>query len=88
MRRDNIRSLIGHTAEDIEAIRKTQKGICAYCPAVVDGANGHNGHVDYIVPLVLEGDRSKKNIQILCSRCRSSRQKLNVEYAKHLRGAF
>ncbi len=54
-----------HTAADIRAIRKAQRGACATCRVAL----GNRYHVDHVVPLKLGGSNDRKNIQILCAPC-------------------
>jgi 5-methylcytosine-specific restriction endonuclease McrA len=54
-----------HTADDILAIYKAQKGKCACCSVNV----GECYHVDHIQPLARGGSNFKQNLQILCPTC-------------------
>jgi 5-methylcytosine-specific restriction endonuclease McrA len=54
-----------HTADDIRAIFKAQRGRCAYCRSRL----GCDRHVDHIVPLADGGTNDRANLQLLCQDC-------------------
>lgn len=58
-----------HTATDIEHIAKSQLQKCAYCRADL----GRRFHVDHILPVALGGSSDRRNLQLLCVRCNSSK---------------
>jgi len=58
-----------HTGADVAEIRKLQKDRCAYCRLKLGG----KGHVDHIEPLARKGSNWRRNLQILCQPCNSSK---------------
>lgn len=69
-----------HTASDIAAIEKAQRGRCAYCRVALSKVQRH---VDHIVPLILGGSNDRQNIQLLCSACNLSKHAADpIDYAK------
>lgn len=54
-----------HTAAEIAALYKAQRGRCVYCRASL--ARGY--HADHITPLILGGSNRIGNIQLTCSTC-------------------
>lgn len=54
-----------HTAQDIAAIIKLQKGKCAYCKVKL----GKKRHIDHIVPVSKGGTNDRQNLQITCIPC-------------------
>lgn len=59
-----------HTAADIEAQVKRQKGKCFWCGEKV----GDTYHVDHIVPLSRGGSNDPENLVIACPSCNCSKQ--------------
>jgi len=58
-----------HTAADIRAQYKAQKGNCYYCGEKVGGAY----HVDHVIPLSRGGSNGRENIVIACPTCNMSK---------------
>jgi 5-methylcytosine-specific restriction endonuclease McrA len=58
-----------HTAEDIRALYKSQKGRCWYCGKKV----GDNYHVDHRVPLSRGGSNAPENLVVGCPTCNLSK---------------
>lgn len=58
-----------HTLQDLIEIRAAQKDRCAYCRV---GLNG-KGHVDHITPVSRGGSNDRRNLQILCVSCNTSK---------------
>ena len=77
-RRARIRGNGGtHTAADIAAQRKRQKGVCFWrateeCQAR-GGKLGRRWHVDHVVPLALGGSNGPENLVIACPTCNCSK---------------
>lgn len=68
-----------HTAEDVRAQHKAQKGKCYYCKSSV----GDKYHVDHVVPLSRGGANGPENLVIACGTCNmSKRDKLPHEWAQ------
>lgn len=59
-----------HTAADIRAQYKRQKGKCYYCGVKV----GDKYHVDHIVPLSRGGSDSPENLVVACPFCNVSKK--------------
>ena len=73
-RRARKRSAPGtHTAADIRAQRKRQKGKCFWCGESWSRPRCPNGHVDHVVPLKLGGSNSPENLVITCETCNLSK---------------
>ncbi len=58
-----------HTADDISAILKMQRGKCAYCRINL----GKKRHVDHVIPIALGGSNGRENLQILCVPCNKTK---------------
>ena len=54
-----------HTAEDIKAQRRRQRGKCYWCKEKIAGS----GHVDHVTPLSRGGNDGPGNIVIACPDC-------------------
>jgi 5-methylcytosine-specific restriction endonuclease McrA len=54
-----------HTAADVQAQLKRQKGMCYYCGAKV----GNKYHVDHVVPVTRNGSNDPSNLVIACPIC-------------------
>jgi len=68
-----------HTAADIQAQYKAQKGKCYYCAAKV----GDTYHVDHVIPLSRGGSNSPENLVIACPPCNLSKgDKLPSEWSQ------
>ena len=72
-RRANARSADSHTAADVKALLRAQRGLCPVCRADI----GQGYEVDHIHPISKGGDNTKSNIQLLCQPCNRSK------HAKH-----
>lgn len=59
-----------HTADDIKAQHKRQKGRCYYCSCKV----GKSYHVDHVIPLTRGGSNGPENIVIACQFCNISKK--------------
>ena len=59
-----------HTADDLKALLKQQKGRCGYCS--IDIKTTYT--VDHIQPLSKGGSNWPHNIQLLCLKCNTSKQ--------------
>lgn len=59
-----------HTADDIADITNLQRGRCACCGVSLSRASPQ---IDHIVPLSRGGGNSRRNLQILCKPCNSSK---------------
>lgn len=57
-----------HTAADVEAQLKRQKGHCYYCGVKLD-----KYHVDHVIPLSRGGSNSPDNLVIACPSCNLSK---------------
>lgn len=55
-----------YTKRDIFDLFDAQKGKCVFCKTKL---TWKITHIDHVVPLVLGGDNSKRNIQLLCADC-------------------
>lgn len=55
----------GYKREDVEYLIKIQKRQCAVCRCKV----GEKFHVDHIMPIKLDGNNQRSNLQILCPQC-------------------
>ena len=58
-----------HTAADVAAILKAQRGMCAYCRKKV----GNKFDIDHIKPLSDGGTNHRANLQITCGTCNRSK---------------
>jgi 5-methylcytosine-specific restriction endonuclease McrA len=59
-----------YTVEDVNWLRRKQRGVCAYCPArLVPG----NEEVDHIQAVVRGGSNHRRNLQLLCVPCNRSK---------------
>jgi 5-methylcytosine-specific restriction endonuclease McrA len=66
-----------HTAVDIAAQRKRQRGRCYYCGEKV----GRRWHVDHVEPISREGSNGDDNLVIACAFCNLSKaDKLLTEW--------
>jgi 5-methylcytosine-specific restriction endonuclease McrA len=69
-RRTRKKGLEGsHTRLDLEEIKKDQRNKCAYCKKKLT----KKFHADHILPIALGGSSYRKNIQLLCMICNSSK---------------
>jgi 5-methylcytosine-specific restriction endonuclease McrA len=59
-----------YSASDIAEILKDQRGRCAYCPTVLTRTNRH---IDHITALASGGTNHRRNLQMLCQPCNSSK---------------
>lgn len=70
------------TADDINRIRRDQKGKCAYCRGSLDKLGEHQ---DHIISLAAGGTNWPSNIQLTCPSCNcSKRHKDPVTFARQL----
>ncbi len=68
-----------HTRADLEDIRRLQRNKCAECRQKLSDSF----HADHILPLTKGGSNDRRNIQLLCHRCNSSKgAKHPVEWAR------
>lgn len=58
-----------HTAADVAAQYKRQKGRCYWCKA----KTGISYHIDHVIPLALGGSDGPENIVIACPHCNCSK---------------
>lgn len=58
-----------HTADDVQRIRKMQRGKCAICAIKL----GRAAHLDHIIALARGGSNWPSNLQWLCARCNISK---------------
>jgi 5-methylcytosine-specific restriction endonuclease McrA len=81
-RRAKQRSSPGqHTAADIAAILKLQRGRCAYCREPV----GKKFHVDHIKSVNQGGSNDRRNLQITCAFCNESKSDRDpIDHAQRL----
>ena len=79
-KRARLRAADGfHTSDDIAAIRKAQRGKCAYCKRNL----GDEYHVDHIIPLSKGGYNWPSNLQLTCGPCNMSKSaKDPIEFAQ------
>lgn len=59
-----------HTAADVLAIRRDQRGRCGYCRVRL----GADFHVDHIIALSRGGSNARRNLQLLCAPCNISKR--------------
>jgi len=64
-----------HTADDVSAIFKMQKGKCAYCRHKL-----LKYEVDHIVAVSKGGTNDRKNIQLTCSPCNRAKSARDPEF--------
>jgi 5-methylcytosine-specific restriction endonuclease McrA len=70
-----------HTAEDVDAILKLQRGKCAYCQKAV----GKKYHVDHIVSVAKGGGNGRRNLQITCAFCNVSKGERDpIDHARRI----
>ena len=70
-----------HTADELKALLKAQKGKCAYCLKSI--RNGY--HVDHVKPLARGGTNWITNIAVACARCNTRKGATDpIEFAQRL----
>jgi 5-methylcytosine-specific restriction endonuclease McrA len=70
-----------HTANELKALFKAQKGKCAYCSQSI--RKGY--HVDHVIPLARGGSNWISNIAFACARCNTSKGATDpIVYAQRL----
>lgn len=70
-----------HTADDLKALLKQQKGRCGYCGKSIKTTYT----VDHIQPLSRGGTNWISNIQLLCLSCNTSKQDADpIEFARRI----
>lgn len=81
--RNNRRSAHGKvSADEIENIRKMQRGKCAVCRVPLKGSGEH---IDHITPLARGGENVRSNIQLLCPTCnRRKGAKDPIDFMQHV----
>ncbi|WP_292636846.1 HNH endonuclease signature motif containing protein [Mesorhizobium sp.] len=82
-RKARVRNAEGsHSGADVEAILKSQKYKCAYCPANLR----HTGHhVDHIIAVSRGGSNKRSNLQATCPKCNMSKSDRDpVEFAQSI----
>lgn len=68
-----------HTVSEVRAIRKSQRGKCAYCRSTL----GAKAHLDHIQPLAAGGSNWPSNLQWLCAPCNLSKNARDpIEFAQ------
>lgn len=68
-----------HTAEETQAIRRRQGGLCAYCRSKLN----RSAHLDHIQPLAAGGSNWPSNLQWLCAPCNRSKSARDpIEFAQ------
>lgn len=68
-----------HTADNLLAIRASQKDRCIYCRKKLGG----KGHLDHIIPLSRGGSNWPYNLQWLCQQCNSRKHaKDPIDFAR------
>jgi 5-methylcytosine-specific restriction endonuclease McrA len=60
-----------HTADDIKALFKRQRGKCAHPWCAKSLASGY--HVDHVKPLARGGSNDKRNLALLCQPCNNKK---------------
>ena len=82
-RRARKRATGTHTAEELAAIRKSQRNRCIYCRCTLGPAG--QAHVDHIIPLALGGSNTRENLQWLCAPCnKTKRDKNPIAFAQQM----
>src|SRR3954454_18509427 len=68
-----------HTADDIKALFRLQRGRCVYCRAKL----GTRYQMDHVQPFCRGGANDASNIQLLCSPCNGKKgRKDHIAFAK------
>lgn len=69
-RKHRLRALGSYSDQDIAEILKAQRHRCAGCRTKLDD----RATIDHIIPIALGGTNARKNLQMLCVSCNSSKQ--------------
>ena len=70
-----------HTAAEIKALHKAQKGKCVYCRTSL----GASYHADHIVALSKGGSNRIANIQLTCGPCNNRKRAADpIDFARRL----
>jgi 5-methylcytosine-specific restriction endonuclease McrA len=59
-----------HSIQDVREIKKAQRNRCAYCAVSLARVRPH---VDHIIAIASGGSNDRRNIQILCETCNTSK---------------